>query len=103
MTDPFTFSGRSVPVSIFRISEVIKFDEYIQQRSKKSYLKCNLCGTFLLLKADGTSPRMIEHWGLEKCQKILEKLERKRENKLEVVMAEIAHVEAFGSHVLSTS
>jgi len=26
----------------------------------KSYLKCNLCGTFLLLYADGTSPRMIE-------------------------------------------
>jgi len=33
---------------------------------------------------------MIEHWGEEKCRKTSEKMEKQRENELEVKMAEIA-------------
>jgi hypothetical protein len=66
-------------------------------------LKCNLCSTYLLLKTDGTSPRMIEHWGEDKCRKISEKVERQQANKLEVQLAEIAHNEAFGSGVCAPS
>lgn len=40
---------------------------------------------------------MIEHWGKEKCKKTLGKLERQQANKLEVMKAEIAHDEAFGT------
>lgn len=93
----FVYIFRSVPVTLFRISRVISFDEYTRQGSSKLYLKCNLCGTFLLLKADRTSPRMIEHWGEDKCKKTSKRSERRRENELEVQMAEIAHNEAFGS------
>ena len=96
MSDSFTPSHRSVPVTIFRLSRVINFDVYTRQGSTTSYLKCDLCGTFLLLKTDETSPKMIEHWGREKCKKTLEKMERRRENELEVKMAAIAHDEAFG-------
>ena len=58
-------------------------------------MKCDLCGTFLLLRADGTSPKMVEHRGQERCKKTLEKLERQQTNKFEVKMAEFAHDEAF--------
>jgi hypothetical protein len=97
MSNFFTPSNRSVSVIIFRVSRVIYFDVYTRQESNKPYLKCDLCGTFLLLRADGTSPKMIEHWGKEKCKKTLEKLERQKANKLEVRKAEIAHDEAFGN------
>jgi len=92
-------AGRSVPVTLFRISRDINFDEYTRQGSSKLYLKSNLCGTFLLLKADRTSPRIIEHWGEDKCKKTSKMSERRRANELEVQMAEIAHndSEAFGS------
>ena len=95
MSDPFIYSNRSVPVTIFRLSRVINFDAYTRQGSNKPYLKCDLCGTFLLFRADGTSPKMIEHWGQERCKKTSEKLERQRANKFEVKMAEFAHDEAF--------
>jgi hypothetical protein len=44
---------------------------------------------------DETSPKMIEHWGREKCKKTSEKMEKRRANELEVKMAAIAHDEAF--------
>jgi len=88
-------AGRSVPVTLFRISRDIIFDdEYTRQGSSKLYLKSNLCGTFLLLKADRTSPRMIEHWGEDKCKKTSKMSERHRANELEVHNDS----EAFGSH-----
>ena len=48
------------------------------------------------LRADGRSPKMIEHLGQERCKKTSEKLERQRANKFEVKMAESAHDKAFG-------
>jgi len=91
-------AGRSVPLS--GSLRDINFDEYTRQGSSKLYLKSNLCGTFLLLKADRTSPRMIEHWGEDKRKKTSKMSERHRANELlEVQMTEIAHndSEAFGS------
>ena len=70
MSDSFTSSNRSVPVSIFRLSKVVHFDAYTRQGSDKAYLKCNRCGTFPPLKSDGTSPKMIEHWGGESARRL---------------------------------
>jgi hypothetical protein len=65
MSDSFTPSNRSVPVTIFKVSRVINFDVYTRREgSNKPYLKCDLCGSFIFLRADGTSPKMIEHWGV---------------------------------------
>ena len=84
MSVSFTPTNRSVPVTIFRVSRVINFDVYTRQGSTSSYLK-----------TDETSPKMIEHWGAEKCKNTVERLERRRANELEVKKAAIAHDEVF--------
>ena len=98
MSGSFISSNQSIAVTIFHASRIIDFDGYTRQGSEKPYLKCDLCESFIFLRADGTSPKMIEHWERGKCQKTLGKLERQRANQLEVKLAEIVHDDAFGSH-----
>jgi len=70
MSGSFIPSNQSIAVTIFHASRVIDFDVYTRQGSDKPYLKCNLCESFIFLRADGTSPKMIEHWGGENFGKV---------------------------------